>query len=111
MSRKWFSVLVLIATAAVFLSFSSCAYNQHLVSIKVVPPGATFTSVGSSIIFKAVGTYNHPPETKDITSKVQWSVDSQNLVAITNTSLVTALSICGTGSITASLNDGPNYVS
>jgi hypothetical protein len=111
MSRKWFSVVALIAIATLFLSFTSCAYNQHLVSIKVVPPGATFNSVGSSIVFKAVGTYDHPPETKDITNLVQWSVDSQNLVTITNTSLVTALSICGSGNLTASFYDSPNYVS
>jgi hypothetical protein len=111
MSRKWFSIFALIATATIFLSLSSCGFNQHLVSINVVPPGATFHSVGSSIIFKAMGTYNHPPETKDITNQVMWSVDTQNLVTITNTSLVTAVSICGTGNITASLNDGANYVS
>jgi len=111
MSRKWFSAVILIATATLFLSFSSCGFNQHLVSIQVVPPGATFNSVGSSVIFKAVGTYDHPPETKDITNKVQWSVDSQNLVTITNTSLVTALSICGSGNLTASFYDSPNYVS
>src|SRR5258707_9901742 len=110
MSRKWFSIFALIATAVYFLSLSSCGYNQHLVSISVVPPGATFNSVGSSIVFKAVGTYNHPPQTKDITDRVQWSVDSQNLVTITNTSLVTAVSICGTGNLTASLMDGSNYV-
>jgi hypothetical protein len=93
------------------LSLSSCAYNQHLVSIQVQPPGATFQSVGASILFKAVGTYEHPPETKDITSQVTWSVDSQGLVSITNTSLVTSLSICGSGNLTASYYDSPNLVS
>jgi hypothetical protein len=111
MSRKWFSVLALVATALFFFSLSSCGFNQHLLSISVVPQGSTFNSVGSSIIFKALGTYNHPPETKDITNKVKWSVDSQNFVTITNTSLVTALSICGSGNLTASLSDGANYVS
>jgi len=110
MSRKWFSVVVLIAAATFFLSLSSCAFNQHLVSISVVPSSTTFHAVGSSAVFKAIGTYIHPPQTKDITSLVQWSVDSQNLVTITNTSLVTAVSICGTGNLTASLMDGSNYV-
>jgi hypothetical protein len=111
MSRKWFSILSLIAAAMLLLSLSSCAYNQHLVSIQVQPPGATFQSVGASILFKAVGTYEHPPETKDITSQVTWSVDSQGLVSITNTSLVTSLSICGSGNLTASYYDSPNLVS
>src|ERR1700727_104035 len=110
MSRKWFSIIILVAAAIFLLTVSSCGYNQHLVSIQVVPPGATFNSVGSSIIFKAIGTYEHPPQTRDITDQATWSVDSQGLVSITNTSLVTALSICGSGNLTASYYDSPNVV-
>jgi hypothetical protein len=110
MNRKWFSILALLAAATLLLNASSCGFNQHLVSIQVVPPGATFNSVGASIIFKAMGTYDHPPETKDITDLVTWSVDSQNLVTITNTSQVTAISICGSGNLTASYYDSPNDI-
>src|SRR5271155_3617979 len=110
MNRKWFSILALIAAATFFVNLSSCGFNQHLVSIQVVPPGATFNSVGSSIVFKAMGTYEHPPQTKDITDIVTWSVDSQSLVTITNTSLVTAVSICGSGNLYASYYDSPNQV-
>ncbi len=110
MSRKWFSIFALIAAATFFINLSSCGFNQHLLSIQVVPPGVTFNSVGSSIVFKAMGTYEHPPQTKDITDIVTWSVDSQNLVAITDTSLVTAVSICGSGNLYASYYDSPNQV-
>src|SRR5580698_4588908 len=110
MNRKWVSIIALIAVAAFFLRLSRCGFNQHLVSISVVPPGATFNSVGSSIVFQAMGTYEHPPQTKNITDLVTWSVDAQNLVTITNTSLVTALSICGSGNLTASFYDSPNLV-
>jgi hypothetical protein len=110
MNRKWFSIIALIAAATFFLSLSSCSFNQHLVSIQVVPPGATFNSVGSSIVFQAMGTYEHPPQTKNITDLVTWSVDSQNLVTITDTSLVTAVSICGSGNLYASYYDSPNEV-
>jgi hypothetical protein len=110
MNRKWFSILALIAVATFFINLSSCGFNQHLLSIQVVPPGATFNSVGASIVFKAMGTYEHPPQTKDITDIVTWSVDSQNLVSITNTSQVTAVSICGSGNLYASYYDSPNQV-
>ena len=110
MSRKWFSVIILVATATFLCSVSSCGFNQHLISIQVVPPGATFNSVGASIVFKAMGTYEHPPQTKDITDLVTWSVDSQNLVTISNTSQVTAVSICGNGNLYASYYDSPNEV-
>jgi hypothetical protein len=111
MSRKWFSILALIAAATIMLNTSSCGFNQHLVSIQVNPSGATFTAIGSALRFTATGTYDHPPETKDITNMVTWSVDSQNLVTITDTSLVTAVSICGSGNLTASYYDSPNLVS
>jgi|SRR5579863_2499554 len=110
MSRKYVSVLILIAASTFLLNVSSCGFNQHLVSIQVVPSGATFPAVGSSILFHATGTYDHPPETKDITNLVTWSVDSQNLVTITDTSLVTAVSICGSGNLYASYYDSPNQV-
>jgi hypothetical protein len=110
MNRKWFSIVALIAAATFFVNLSSCGFNQHLVSIQVVPPGVTFNSVKSSIVFKAMGTYEHPPATKDITDIVTWSVDSQNLVTITDTSLVTAVSICGSGNLYASYYDSPNQV-
>jgi hypothetical protein len=110
MNAKWFSILALIAAATLFLSLPSCGFNQHLVSIQVVPPGATFNTVGSSVVFTAMGTYEHPPSTKDITNLVTWSVDSQNLVTITDTSLVTAISICGTGNLYANYYDSPNQV-
>jgi hypothetical protein len=110
MSRKWFSFLALIAAMTLLCTSSSCGFNQHLVSIQVVPPGATFNSVGASIVFKAMGTYEHPPETKDITDSVTWSVDSQALVSITNTSEVTSLNICGSGNLYATYYDSPNQV-
>jgi hypothetical protein len=110
MNAKWFGMVALILAAISLLCVPSCGYNQHLISIQVVPPGATFNSVGSSLTFKALGTYLHPPATKDITDQVKWSVDSQDLVTITNTSLVTDVSICGSGNLMASLYDAPNYV-
>ena len=110
MNRKWFSIIALIAAATFFLSLSSCGFNQHLVSIQVVPPGRDFQLCRIEHLFQAMGTYEHPPETKDITDLVTWSVDSQNLVSITDTSLVTAVSICGSGNLYASYYDSPNQV-
>ena len=111
MSRKWFSIFALIAAASLLVSLSSCAFNQHLVAIRVSPPGATFQGVGAQIQFTAIGTYIHPPETKDISSQVQWAIDSQNLATVTSSGFVTSTSICGSGNLTASLNAPPNFIS
>jgi hypothetical protein len=110
MNRKWFSIVSLITAATFLFSLSSCAFNQHLVSIRVSPPGATFEGVGAQIQFTAIGTYIHPPETKDITNQVQWAIDSQNLATVTSSGFVTSTSICGSGNLTASLNAPPNFI-
>ena len=110
MIRKWFGVSALVITAATMLSMSSCARDQKLQGITVTPNTATFGGVGAQIQFKAIGSYIHPPENKDITSKVTWSIDSQNLVSFDGPGLVTAINDCGTGNVTASFQDGGNYV-
>lgn len=110
---KWMLMLAVMVTGFLLLGLASCARNQHLVGIAVVPPGpVTFEGVGASIQFKALGTYIHPPETKDITNQVTWSIDSQNLVTFSTSSpgLVTAVSICGSGNVMASMNAPPNYI-
>jgi hypothetical protein len=110
MSRKWSSIIILVATAVFLSSVSSCGFNQHLTSIQVLPASATFGGVGAAIQFKALGTYDHPPATKDITATVNWSIDSQNLVQFTSgmPGLVTAINDCGSGNVIASMQDGSN---
>ena len=81
MNRKWFSIIILVATAICLCSVSSCGFNQHLTSIQVLPPSATFGGVGAAIQFKALGTYDHPPATKDITATVNWSTGERRHLA------------------------------
>lgn len=111
MIRKWFGVVVLAVIGCTLLSLSSCAHNQHLVAITVEPATATFGGIGAQIQFRAIGAYIHPPVSKDITQQVQWSIDSQNLVTFNGPGNVTAINDCGTGNVTASMNDGDNFVS
>jgi hypothetical protein len=111
MNRKWFGIAALVASATLLLSLSSCGHNQHLTSIQVLPTSVTFGGVGAALQFKAIGTYNHPPETKDITASVHWSIDSQNLVSFSSTpGLVTAINDCGSGNVMASMRDGSNDI-
>jgi hypothetical protein len=107
MSRKWFSILALIATATFFPSLSSCGFNQHLVSIQVQPASVTFLSPGTDITFqlKAYGTYVHPPETKDITNQVGWQSGSTDLVVVTSAGVVSTSQSghCGVTDVNASV--------
>jgi len=112
MSRKWFSVVALIATATVFLSFSSCAYNQHLVSISIPSSGGTFGAADPSLFFdfKAFGTYIHPPQTKDLTNLVTWQTDNPQVVQVSSAGVVSPNLGCGVGDIFATFKDGSNEV-
>lgn len=110
MIRKWFGITVLVVTASTLLSLSSCARDQKLVGIQVTPSTATFGGVGAQLQFTAIGTYIHPPQTKDVTAQATWSIDAQNLVTLGAPGNVTAISDCGTGNVKASLQANGNYV-
>lgn len=113
MSRKWFSILALIAAATFFLSLSSCSFNSHLLSIQVQPStGGTFGAADPSIFFdfKAFGTYDHPQRTVDITDKVDWQSDNPQVVLVSTTGVVSPNLDCGLANIFATLQDGNNDV-
>jgi Bacterial Ig-like domain (group 2) len=112
MSRKWYSVAAVISIATAFLSFSSCGYNQHLVSINIPEKGGTFGGIGPGIFFdfKAFGTYIHPPETKDITNLVTWQSDNPQVAQVSSAGVVSPNVACGLANIYATFQDGSNEV-
>jgi hypothetical protein len=117
MSRKWFSVIVIIALATFLASVPSCGFNQHLVSIQIAPASATFgaaTAVGANpsafIYFSATGTYEHPPKTVDVTNLVSWGTDNPQVVQISSTGAASPGANCGIANISASYYDSPNLV-
>jgi|GEM_PF-1953325 len=85
MIRKWFSLAALFAAAIALLNLSSCARNQHLVGITVTPTGSTITQSFGEVVgtqFTALGSYIHPPETKDITNSAVWTTDSPSIITV-----------------------------
>jgi hypothetical protein len=115
MSRKWFSILALIAAATFLFSLSSCAFNSHLLSIQVQPSsGGTFGAADPSIFFnfKAFGSYSHPPRTVDITDQVNWQSDNPQVVQVTAAGVVSPSPDlgCGRADIFATFQDGKNDV-
>ena len=112
MSRKWFSILALIAAATIMLNTSSCGFNQHLVSINIPESGGTFGGVlpGAYFSFTAIGTYIHPPATKDITDQVTWQSDNPQVAQVSSTGVVSPNVACGLANISASYYDSPNDV-
>jgi hypothetical protein len=75
--------------AGALIAGLSCARDQQLESIRIIPNTETLgvgcggsgpTSCGPVTIYTALGTYIHPPVQKDITSQVLWQVDSPDIV-------------------------------
>jgi Bacterial Ig-like domain (group 2) len=106
MNRNFLS-LSLVCAIAMFVP--SCGHQQSLQSITVTPSGFVFEGVGAQGQFTALGTYIHPPATKDITNQVVWKIDVANLATITQTGLVTAINVCGNGNVTATSYSDPAH--
>jgi hypothetical protein len=98
MNGKWLGIFGLMAVAAALCSMSSCAHSQQLVSIQVQPSvetiGASDTPVidnaGAQVQLRALGTYIHPPVTKDITNEVTWASNTPQMFTVTTAGLLTA---------------------
>jgi hypothetical protein len=112
MIGKWCSLVVLIAVVTLFLSVSSCGDPQELTSITIQPQTETFGQSnipvsqdrGLQVQLRALGTYVHPPVTKDITSQVTWTSNDTQMVTVSSGGLATATgSTCGGTLISATV--------
>jgi hypothetical protein len=74
-----------LLAVGVALSLPSCGHDQKLVGLQIQPQTFTFLTPDTNATeqFTAVGTYIHPPATKDLTNQVKWSVDFANVVDLT----------------------------
>jgi len=106
---KWFILTVLFA---LLLSSLSCGHEQQLVSISVQPATENFGAsnipvsedAGLNVQLKALGSYIHPPVTKDITDQVTWDSNTPDMVTVNSTGLITATGKeCGNALISATV--------
>ena len=110
MNRKWMSVVVPVVSGILLFGLSGCARDQKLISVAVQPSaGFVFEGYGAQGQFTAFGTYIHPPETKDITDKVVWSLNIANFGTLTPTGKLTYTRTdgCGSGEVTATVYSNP----
>jgi len=101
-----------LALSACLGTSLSCGHDQQLVGITVTPDIETFGAAsipvaddaGLSVQLRALGTYIHPPVTKDITDKVTWSSNTPDMVAVDSTGLISATGLsCGGTIISATV--------
>lgn len=68
----------------------SCARDQQLVSITIKPDTENFGVADPSlnVQLRALGTYVHPPVTKDITDQVTWASNTPQMITVNSTGLI-----------------------
>jgi hypothetical protein len=112
MNRKWFGIAALIIAAISLLTVASCGDPQTLQSIAVQPSTVTIgasnipvaNNAGIQVQMRALGTYAHPPVTKDITNQVTWNSNTVQMFTINSTGLMTTTGfLCGSALISATL--------
>jgi len=91
---------------------TGCAHEQQLTSIEVQPKTETFgasnipvsANAGSSVQLRALGSYIHPPVTKDVTGQATWNSNTPDLVTVNSTGLVKATGLaCGNALVSATV--------
>jgi hypothetical protein len=87
------------------LCLPSCGHDQQLVSISVQPSTETFGAAnipvsqdtGLNVQLTALGSYIHPPVTKDITSEVTWTSNTPQMAMVSSSGVLSATGeACGT---------------
>ncbi len=89
--------LTLATILAWFMAIAGCGHDQRLVSIDISPKDATIKGAGLELHYKALGSYSHPPNTKDITDQVLWESSAPQIVSIDQNGVATSGLGCGTG--------------
>src|SRR5215472_6677600 len=107
MKSSWSRALVLRLAVLASCPSLSCGNKQELVSLQVTPAQVNFQGFGAQSQMTAIGTYIHPPETKDITHAVTWATDVPGTVSVSQTGLVTAINTCGSGQVTTTAYSNP----
>ena len=109
MTRGSLRFVVVACTISALLLLPGCGFKRQLVAISIIPNTVNITGPGINLQFKAVGTYIHPPDTRDITNSVAWESAAPEVVSITSGGLATSGSVCGTNiTITATGHSDPH---
>lgn len=96
-----------VLLAGFLVSMLSCARDQQLESITIVPSAETFLSPdpSASINLRALGNYIHPQVQKDITSQVTWASNTPGLVTVTAAGALSPAqtAVCGGALVSATV--------
>ena len=109
---KGLRCFLLFAVVVCAIGMNNCAHDQELVSIAIQPSSETFgasnipviANAGSTVQLRALGSYIHPPVTKDITNQVTWTSNDTQMVTVDSSGLLTATGLaCGSSLVSATV--------
>jgi hypothetical protein len=112
MSDRLSALLGLCLAAFLLSTMSACGHDQQLVSITVIPDVENFGAAnvpvqddrGLNVQLRALGSYIHPPVTKDITNQVTWTSNTPQMVTVDANGVITATGeACGGTIISATI--------
>lgn len=112
MSKKSSALMGLCVALFLLANLLACGHEQQLVSITIEPATETFGAenipvdldAGLNVQLRALGSYIHPPVTKDVTNQVTWVSNTPHMVTVNSTGLITATgNSCGSTVITATV--------
>src|SRR5215469_16386392 len=97
MHCRWFvRAVAVVAVIAAASLLGSCGAPRRLVSITVSPDNVTFGGAGLQVNYTAVGSYENPVETRDITNSVLWQSAAPEVISIDpNTGVAFSGAACG----------------
>ena len=103
--RRFLQILLFILMLVLMLG---CGHDQQLVSITIEPATETFGAANIPLAedaalkvqLRALGTYIHPPVTKDITTQVTWTSNTPQMVTVDAAGVLAPTGLaCGTGAL------------
>ena len=112
MNCKGFRFVLVFATVLWAIGLTGCAHEQQLTSITVQPNTETFgaanipvsADAGLNVQLRALGTFIHPPVTKDITDQVIWNSNTPDMVTVTPAGLLVVTGVaCGSALVSATV--------
>lgn len=115
MSSRLAKCLTVLVVPAILMASLSCARDQQLVSMTIEPSSETFgaanipvsANAGSSVQLRALGTYIHPPVTKDVTAQSTWVSNTPDIATVNSAGLLTATGLaCGNALISGTIKTG-----
>lgn len=110
MVRKQYRIVLAALVLTCLAGLPGCGHDQQLQSISIQPTTEVFGTTnnpappGAQAQLRALGSYIHPPGTKDITNLVTWNSNAPDVATVNSTGVVTVTGIaCGDTLISATV--------